>query len=71
MSTFPYLLITDFMNAFILSRDLFPLIGRILCKMRRIQNALKEDCAVRRFIVCLITVCFFLLKQGTKILVNN
>ena len=61
------------MNALILSGDLFPLIGRILCKMRRIQNALKEDGAVRnlKFIVFLITACFFLLKQGTKILVNN
>ena len=61
------------MNTLTLSRDLFPLIGQILCETRRIQNTLQEDCAIASWKIHSVTYyhLFFTLKLGTKILVNN
>ena len=61
------------MNTLLLSRDLFPLIGRILYRIRRIQNMLLEDYGVRNSKIFSFTYChlFFLLKQGTKFLIND
>ena len=61
------------MKRLILSRDLLPLIGRILCKLGRIQNTLQQDCAVTNWKIDIFTHYHssFLLKLGTKFLVFN
>ena len=56
------------MNTLVLSRDLFPLIGRILRKMRRIQSRCKKivQSKIGKCIVYLLLLAFFA-QTGRKV----